>query len=555
MPSLAIGTATYSNVVVNVGNILSGPTGSVANGTVDSYDPGNNQLTVQSVNFGGNTYHNVVVTVAGLVSIGGVTGADSYNGTDLSISLVQAGGTVYDHVVVAEALSNVVSVAGGMPTFVPDTYNSLTNLLDISAVQVGNRVYTNVIVSVGQLLAVGGIYFTDQESILHSFSGNEYGGSGASGDGDLPAAGLIQGIDGNFFGTTYYGGQSGMGAVFKVSAAGVESVFYSFGTNSEDGSQPTAGLIQDDAGDLYGTTTGGGGWLQGTVFKVTAAGVETVLYSFGSNGSTDGALPEVGLIRGSDGDLYGTTEAGGAFNRGTVFKVTDAGIETVLYSFSGHGGQTGSMDGASPQASLIQGTDGTFYGTTSLGGAYDKGTVFKITAAGVETVLHSFSGNDGLSGSTDGAIPAAALVQASDGNFYGTASGGNYMEGTVFKITADGTESVLYSFTGGGAVTGSTDGAGPTGALVQGSDGKFYGTTSAGGTSGAGTAFKITRDGIETVVQNFNASGLTGGSMDGKNPAAGLALGNDGNFYGTTMSGGAYNKGSVFRLVDVVSNP
>jgi uncharacterized repeat protein (TIGR03803 family) len=263
----------------------------------------------------------------------------------------------------------------------------------------------------------------------------------------------------------------------------------------------------------------------------------------------------VGLIRGSDGIFYGTTVAGGTYNRGTVFKITAAGTESVLYSFSGHGGQSGSMDGASPQASLIQGSDGSFYGTTSLGGDYDQGTVFRITAAGVEKVLHSFSGNGGFAGSTDGAVPAAALIQASDGNFYGTASGGTYMEGTVFKVTAAGAESVLYSFTGGGAVSGSTDGAGPSGALVQGSDGKLYGTTSAGGASGAGTAFKITADGVETVVHQFNGSGLTGVNTDGKNPESGLILGSDGNFYGTTMSGGANNKGGVFKLVDIVSNP
>jgi uncharacterized repeat protein (TIGR03803 family) len=549
IPTLAIGGGIYSNVVLTVGSLVSGPTGSTPAGSEDSYDPATNRLTVQTVTVGPATYYNAVITVAGLVSIGAVAGVDSYAGIDLSIpSVLVLGGPIYSSVVVTVGV--VVSAGGGMPHNVRDLYDPASNQLTIAAIELRGTVYTNAIITVGSLVSVSSSSPT--ESTLHSFTGNQYGGTGANGDGATPFAGLIQGIDGNFYGTAYSGGASGMGAVFNITAAGVESVFYSFGTNSEDGANPTAALIQDGSGNFYGTTTGGGGYLAGTVFKISAAGVETVLYSFGTNGSMDGALPEVGLVRYSDGIFYGTTEGGGAYNRGTVFKITAAGVETVLHSFSGHSGLSGSVDAASPQSSLILGSDGNFYGTTTLGGAYDQGTVFSVNIAGVETVLHSFGGNGGLGGSTDGADPATALVQASDGTFYGaTSAGGVYDRGTFFRINAAGTETALYSF----GTNSIMDGSGPSGGLVQGSDGKFYGTTYGGGISGAGTAFKITAAGVETVVHNFGGPGLAGGSADGVNPESGLSLGADGNFYGTTTLGGAHNKGSVFMLMDVISNP
>jgi len=380
------------------------------------------------------------------------------------------------------------------------------------------------------------------ETVLHSFAGGS--------DGATPYAALIQGSDGNFYGTTELGGSNsscsasislhGCGTVFKVTPAGVETVLYSFAGGS-DGANPHAGLIQGSDGDFYGTTGHGGVNSScsasqyasgcGTVFKVTPAGVETVLYSFA--GGSDGSDPDAALIQGSDGNFYGTTGYGGSNSSctgtvlvgcGTVFKVTPAGVETVLHSFTG-GGDGGVPDG------LIQGSDGNFYGTTADGGSnsicsasvsvYGCGTVFKVTPAGVETVLYSFTGvGDG--------IGPTGLIQGSDGNFYGTTSDGGsslISNGAVFKVTPAGVETVLYSFF-------ANDGADPGAALIQGSDGNFYGTTELGGSTGVGTLFKITPAGVETMLYSFTGGG------DGGVPN-GLIQGSDGNLYGTTEIGGA----------------
>jgi trimeric autotransporter adhesin len=354
------------------------------------------------------------------------------------------------------------------------------------------------------------------ESVLYAFTGSTDGGN--------PGAGLIQGSDGNFYGTTEVGGASGDGTVFKVTPAGVESVLYSF-TGGADGATPTARLIQGSDGNFYGTTQFGGTSNDGTVFKVTPAGVETVLHTF-----TDGAdagLPLAGLIQGSDGNFYGTSLQGGANDGGTVFKVTPAGVESVLYSF------TSGADGGFPQAALIQGSDGNFYGTTQVGGASGNGTVFKVTPAGIETVLYSFGGG------TDGNYPYAGLTQGTDGNFYGTTEQGGANDlGTIFKVTPAGVETVLWTFAYG------TDGMHPYGTLIQGADGNFYGTTYQGGTNAEGTIFEITPTGVETVLYSFG--GLS--QSDGRFPQGGLIQGADGNFYGTTLAGSPSGYGTVFKF-------
>ena len=354
------------------------------------------------------------------------------------------------------------------------------------------------------------------ETALHFFTfGNIFTG-GSSTDGDTPNAALILGSDGYFYGTTSFGGTGDSGSLFKINLTGTETVVYSFNTGSE-GQRPL-GLIQGGDGNFYGTTRDGGTSNLGTVFEITSTGVETVLHSF-VGGATDGGFPAATLTRGSDGNFYGTTLYGGTNGHGTVFEITPAGVETVLYSFAGN-----NTDGNLPNT-LIPGSDGNFYGTTSGGGSKDEGTVFRITPAGVETVLYSFSG-----GTTDGGDPRAALIQGSDGNLYGTTSdGGTNGFGTVFRITPAGVETVLHSFTGS-----PTDGRIPSGgALVLGSDGNFYGTTSFGGTGDYGTVFKITPGGAETVLYSF-----AGGTADGSGPNTGLIQGNDGNFYGTTDTGG-----------------
>ena len=344
-------------------------------------------------------------------------------------------------------------------------------------------------------------------------------------DGATPYAALVQGSDGNFYGTTNAGGSQGNGTVFKITPSGVETVLYSFGTNPNDGITPVAALVQGSDGNFYGTTFAGGSQGHGMVFKITPSGTETVLYGFGTN-PDDGIDTRSALVQGIDGNFYGATEQGGSHNRGTVFKITASGTETVLYSFG-----TNPNDGSSSYAALVQGSDGNFYGMTGMGGSQGKGTVFRITPSGAETVLYSFGTNP-----NDGANPFEALVQGSDGNFYGTTHGGGG-PGTVYKITPSGTESVLYSFG-----TNPNDGRAPFAGLVQGSDGSFYGTTVAGGSNNSGVVYKVTSSGTETVLYSF------GNSSDGDFPTDALVQGSDGNFYGTTTNGGSRNAGTVFRI-------
>jgi uncharacterized repeat protein (TIGR03803 family) len=349
-------------------------------------------------------------------------------------------------------------------------------------------------------------------SVLHSFEGPPT-------DGSVPVAGLIRDSAGNLYGTTASGGASNAGVVFKVDTTGAETVLYSF-TGGADGSGPSAGLIRNSAGNLYGTTSDGGTSGRGVVFKLDTTGTETVLYSF--TGEADGGYPSAGLIQDSAGNLYGTTEYGGASNDGVVFKVDTSGTETVLHSFRGG-------DGATPFAGLIRDSAGDLYGTTYVGGASGLGVVFKLNKTG-ETVLYSFTGGDG-------AYPGAGLFRDSAGILYGTTLYGALDFGEVFMLDTTGAETVLHSFTGG------TDGAYPYAVLIQGSAGNLYGTTYLGGTSNnAGVVFKLDTTGTETVLYSF-----TGGT-DGGEPLAGVIQDSAGNLYGTTSGGGIDNHGVVFKL-------
>jgi uncharacterized repeat protein (TIGR03803 family) len=359
-------------------------------------------------------------------------------------------------------------------------------------------------------------------SVLYSFKGG-------SGDGENPLAGLIN-VNGTLYGTTLEGGancgSTGCGTVFSVTTAGVESLLYSFNTYP-GGSYPRAGLVNISA-TLYGTTTEGGASIYGTVFSLTPSGKETVLHNFGG-GSADGQVPYGDLIK-VKGTLYGTTESGGANLAGTVFSITTSGKETVLYSFG-----TGSGDGEHPYAGLIN-VNGTLYGTTEYGGANGDGTVFKITTSGKETVLYSFRGKSGK-------YPKAGLLNV-NGTLYGTTTGGgagsciySYIHGgcgTVYAITSPGKETVLYSFKGG-----KKDGQTPRASLIN-VNGTLYGTTYEGGPNDVGTVFSVTPSGKETVLYGFSGK-------SGKYPEAGL-LNVNGTLYGTTESGGANGDGTVFSL-------
>jgi uncharacterized repeat protein (TIGR03803 family) len=300
-----------------------------------------------------------------------------------------------------------------------------------------------------------------------------------------------------------------------------------------DGEHPDSGLIRGSDGNLYGTTVVGGSAGCGTVFKITQSGKFASIYSF--LGGNDGCNPEASVIRDAAGNLYGTTVSGGPSNAGTVFKINSSGHESVVYAF------TGNADGGSPNSNVVRDRKGILYGVTPVGGdlnctAGGCGTVFKIDANGNETVLHTFTGP--LNSAGDGGFPSGGLVVDSSGNLYGTtAAGGFWGEGTVFKIDPLGNETLLYSF---GSLR--RDGTGPAG-LSFGPGGILYGTTSGGGDSSAGTIFKLDTQGNETILYSF--AGLR---SDGSNPSGPVARDAEGNLYGVTLSGGASLRGVVYKL-------
>jgi uncharacterized repeat protein (TIGR03803 family) len=338
-------------------------------------------------------------------------------------------------------------------------------------------------------------------------------------DGGTPRAGLVQGSDSNFYGTTEVGGASGSGTVFSISSIGNVTNLWSF-TGGVGGGGPVAGLVQGTDGSFYGTTAAGGASDWGTVFKITSAGTLTTLCQF--NFATNGANPVAGLVQGTDGNFYGTTLNGGTARRGTVFQITSAGTLTTLYNFAGV------LNGGYPGAGLVQGSDSNFYGSTRDGGTFDAGMAFKITSAGTLNWLCSFLGDPDDEGG------ANTLIQGSDSSFYGTTfGGGGNFKGTVFALTSQGTLTTLNSL---------SQDAGPAAGLVQGSDGDFYGTTLYGGVE-FGAVFKVTSAGTFTSLYSFK------GGAEGAGPEANLVQGSDGNFYGTTSLGGTNNAGTIFRLI------
>jgi uncharacterized repeat protein (TIGR03803 family) len=349
-----------------------------------------------------------------------------------------------------------------------------------------------------------------------------------------PYSTLVQGTDGNFYGTTAEGGANKQGNIFKITPTGTLTSIYSFCSKSGcvDGDQPQAGLVLASNGNFYGTTQSGGAYDYGTVFEITPAGKLTTLHSFCSEKNcADGGFPQDPLIQGTNGNLYGTTRARGANNDGTVFEITSGGTLTTLDSFDG-------TDGEAPYAGLVQASNGNFYGTTTLHGAYNGGTVFELTPSGKLTVLHSFDSSE-----TQGAY--VAPVQASNGNLYGTTvySGGSDdfgTLGTVYEVTGAGTFSTLLNFDG---TDGPNYGSAPYGPLIQATDGNLYGTTSGGGTPyNFGTLFRLTTAGKLTMLHDF-----TGGS-GGCGPVAGLVQATNGTFYGTALNCGSHSDGTVFSL-------
>jgi uncharacterized repeat protein (TIGR03803 family) len=340
-------------------------------------------------------------------------------------------------------------------------------------------------------------------------------------DGGNPVASLVQGANGNFFGTST-GPQSGFGTVFEMTTNGALSTLYTF-TGGDDGAYPEAALVQAGADNFYGTTSYGGTNNSGAVFNITASGAFARVMSF--IGGADGDEPEAPLVQATNGNFYGTTYLGGTGSDGVVFEMSVNGALSSLYSF------TNGQDGANPAGGLVQGSDGNLYGTAYTGGVNHDGVLFKMTTQGTLTVLHS------LTNRTEGSHPLGQLMEGTNGNFYGTTyQGGASTEGAIFEMTPGGAVTPVYAFTGG------TDGAYPKAGLVQGIDGNLYGTASLGGTSTCGTVYKITYGGMLTPLYSFT------NGVDGATPECQLALGADGNFYGTTAAGGSKGYGVIFRI-------
>jgi uncharacterized repeat protein (TIGR03803 family) len=359
-------------------------------------------------------------------------------------------------------------------------------------------------------------------------------------DGGSPQAGLVQGRDGNFYGTTYLGGTNGDGTVFRISPIGNLTNLWQFSFVGLDGGNPSGVLLQGRDGNFYGTTSSGGTnvFSCGTVFQITPAGTLTTLHTFGF---FDGCSPVAGLIQGSDGNLYGTTGAGGAHGAGNVYRISTNGDIAVLWSFCADKDPItfNCPDGGGGNP-LVQGSDGYFYGASYNGGLYEQGTVFRMTSAGTLTTIYNCGASD-----TDAMEPNSGLVQGSDGYFYGVSLyGGTYGSGTVFQISSGG-NLTAWSFG-----THSTDGSAPQAGLVQGSDGYFYGTTEFGGTNNNGALFRINAAGNFTTLYQFG-----GVAIDGLYPTAALVQGSDGYFYGTTGFGGTNSAGTLFKYGTPLSPP
>jgi uncharacterized repeat protein (TIGR03803 family) len=352
-------------------------------------------------------------------------------------------------------------------------------------------------------------------------------------NGSNPHAALVQGSDGYFYGTTANGGVHSAGTVFRISSAGTLTTLWQFGGSLSNGIGPYATLVQGSDGNFYGTTSVGGVNSDGTVFRISSAGTLTTLWQFDGSFS-NGINPYAGLVQGSDGFFYGPTSLGGTNAGGTVFRISSAGTFTTLW-------QKGAGSNGSPYSVLVQGGDGNFYGTTENGGANLAGSVYRISSAGTLTTFYQFS----TLAATNGYDPQSGLVQGSDGYFYGTtANGGTNSEGTVYRISSAGTFTTLWQFG-----SGTSNGRVPAAGLVLGSDGYFYGTTVSGGTNSEGTVYRISSAGTFTTLYQF------AGGSEGLHPEAELVQGSDGYFYGTTYSGGTNSAGTVFRLSASLNPP
>lgn len=350
---------------------------------------------------------------------------------------------------------------------------------------------------------------------LHGFTGGQ--------DGRVPN-GLLAALDGTIYGTTQWGGAYRAGTVFTLSPQGEFTTLASFDVTN--GESPRCRLSTGSDGQFYGTTYLGGSNYSGAIFRMATNGDLSLVYSF--TGGEDGANPQNGLLLAGDGNFYGVSgPQGGAYQNGSIYRLGLDGAFTNLYSFAG------TNDGSVPAGELALGADGDIYGVTTADGPSGHGTIFKLSLAGDLSTLHSFTGD------TDGSQPTGGLAQGDDGSFYGTTAQSRLMGyqfyGVIFKVTTNGQFSTMY-------ILNYTDGFFPAAGLLQARDGNFYGTTSAGGATGHGTLFRITPTGALTTLVSFD------GFNDGARPASALVQGPDGSLYGTTTTGGPGGQGTVFRL-------
>jgi uncharacterized repeat protein (TIGR03803 family) len=356
-------------------------------------------------------------------------------------------------------------------------------------------------------------------TVLYNFKGSP--------DGANPYAGLILDEVGNLYGTTYAGGSSKYGTVFEVNNAGKETVLHSFAGAFSDGSFPDGGLVRDANGNLYGTTEAGGTYRSGygTVFKVSKNGKETVLYSF--VGGSDGCYPVGTPAVDKRGTLYGTTFGCGGSNVGIMWKVGINGAETVLHTFGG-------LDGAAPVGDMVWDVKGNLYGLTQDGGTHNEGVLYQGYAGGGVTVLHSF---DGCFNGIDGCSPVGSPAVDTKGNLYGATSGcGSSNKGIVWKVSKKRKETIMHNFAGG-----SSDGMEPGAGVIIDAKGNLYGTTTAGGASNNGVVYEVSTKGVLTVLHSFTGS-------DGQSPYGALIMDAKGNLYGTAEAGGSKGYGTVWKL-------
>ena len=345
---------------------------------------------------------------------------------------------------------------------------------------------------------------------------------------------LVISRGGELYGTTQYGGSNGSGTVFKVTRAGALRTIYDFCQlpNCADGQSPNTGLTFGRDGNLYGVTSGGGSTDDGTFFKISREGKLTTLYNFCSlPNCADGGGPRAGLTLARNGTFYGITFVGGAQGLGTIFNITTSGILTTVYSFCP---SSPCLIGQEVGRPLTVVNDGNLYGTATIGGAYGCGTVFQLTPEGQLRTVHTFDYSDGCN-------PVGGLLQASDGNLYGTTTGITIGNGTIFSISKGNKFKTLYRFN-------FSIGANPMGTLIQGKNGSLFGTTYSGGRYGSGTVFEFSPAGVLTTLHDFPYSEIGSQVFDG------LVQNCKGDLYGTTFSGGdlkcdvGQGCGTVIRL-------